>query len=165
MQLVSGRSKGMLFCFRSVRAVTEILAACTLSSAIAETSSSPPSGAVAPVSRHQPTPVQQFSQSGDVPKATGQWERLQIEIDDWHVEPGDTDILVPGSGSSIVAVVNCVVTATAGGTTKILNTGDYWSVPSQSKLTVTVKPPVRSAVLRTITGAPVQAPRRSKKKM
>ena len=44
----------------------------------------------------------------------------------------------------------CLCLVTVGGASKTYNTGDYWSIPSGTKITVLVQPPLRGATLQTI---------------
>jgi hypothetical protein len=98
--------------------------------------------------------IGQVTETLILPKTGGGSEKVLVELNDWLFDPGDTDISMPSGGATIVAVSNGAVSVTMDGATKAFDTGDYWSVPSGSKLTVTVHPPARAAILRTITGAP-----------
>ena len=102
--------------------------------------------------------IGQVTETLTLSKTGGGSEKVLVELDDWRFDPGNTEMSMPSGGATIIAVSNGSVSVTMEGTTKTFDTGDYWSVPSGSKLTVTVNPPARGAILRTITGAPAPAP-------
>jgi len=100
--------------------------------------------------------IGQVTETLMLPKTGGGSEKVLVELDDWLFNPGDTEMGMPSGGATIVAVSNGAVSVAMDGSTKAFDTGDYWSVPSGSKLTITVHPPARAAILRTITGATVR---------
>lgn len=98
--------------------------------------------------------IAQATQTLSLPAPNVGSQRLTVEIADWRFAPGKTEMDMPSGGATVIAVTNGSVSASIGGDTRTYDTGEYWSVPAGTKMTVTIKPPTRGAILRTITGSP-----------
>jgi hypothetical protein len=106
-----------------------------------------------------PTTAVQLTHSAaklTIPTAQGTAVAVNAEIDNWNFPPGNTPLVAPAGGATVVYLRNGNISATIGGTTHEYHPGNFWSVPGGTEMTVSVHPPAEGAILQTITAAPGQ---------
>ena len=106
-----------------------------------------------------PTTAVQLTHSAaklTIPTAQGTAIAINAEIDNWNFPPGNTPLVAPAGGATVVYLRNGNISATMGGTTHEYHAGDFWSVPGGSEMTVSIHRPAEGAILQTITAVPGQ---------
>jgi hypothetical protein len=85
--------------------------------------------------------------------SSGAVQELLVEVDDWSFREGETELDVP-TGSAAVMTVSGSVSAPVAGAAKTYESGDYWSVPAGTHMTISI-PHRHGAILRTIVASPI----------
>jgi hypothetical protein len=106
--------------------------------------------------RTSATQLSHFSENLTIPSAGGTATTVRAGIDNWNFPPGNTPLVAPAGGATVVYLRNGNISATMGGTTHEYHPGDFWSVPGGTVMTVSIHPPEEGAILETITAVPGQ---------
>ncbi len=98
-----------------------------------------------------PSQIAHVAQTLEVPTPGAAPRRVNITIDDWRLDTGETVMIAPAGGPTVVEVNEGAGSARLPTGDKAFEPGDYWSVPAGTQVTVSIRPPARGAILRTIT--------------
>jgi hypothetical protein len=89
-----------------------------------------------------------------VPTRGGGVQKLLVDIGDWAFRKGDTDFAMPSSIGAIMTVGNGRVSVLIAGVATTYSTGDYWTVPAGTHMTISIKAPAQGAIVRAIIAIP-----------
>jgi hypothetical protein len=100
--------------------------------------------------------ISQVSKTLAVPAKNGSVQKLTVTMEDWSIPEDNTEFDLPAGVSAIMTVLNGRVSVVVDGVSKEYSTGNYWSAPAGTHMTISIQAPARGATVRTIIAVPAK---------